>query len=419
MAIIRLALASLWNRRTTAGLTVLALALSVMMLLGVEKLRRDAREAFTNTLSGTDLIVGARGGSTQLLLYSVFRIGDATSNVSWRSYQELSAHRRVRWSVPLSLGDSHRGYRVLGTTRDYFQHYRYGGGQALRFEDGEPFAEVLDAVLGSEVARRLGYRVGNPIVVAHGAGEVALTEHDDKPFEVVGILAPTGTPVDRTVHVSLQGIEAIHVGWEAGAPPRGGALSALGAPPQDLTPKTITAFLLGLDSKIAIFSMQRDINAYRREPLQAIIPGVALTQLWEFIGAAENALLAISLMVVVTGLLGMLVLILASLEARRREMAVLRSVGARPTHVFALFMSEAGLLACAGAALGVALLYAALAAARPVAANLLGLRLPLTGLSPHEWMILGAVVGAAILAGAIPAVRAYRRALSDGLSVNL
>ena len=354
MPVIRLALASLWNRRTTAGLTVLAIGLSVTMLLGVEKLRTDARAAFANTISGTDLIVGARGGSVQLLLYSVFRIGDATNSISWRSYQELKIHPRVRWSVPLSLGDSHRGFRVLGTNRDYFEHYRFGAGQALRFASGEPFAKTLDAVIGSEVARRLGYRVGSDIVVTHGTGELALSEHDDKPFTVVGILAPTFTPVDRTVHVSLEGMTAMHIDWPSGAPLPGQQVSAQDGLEMDLTPKSVTAVLIGLDSKLAVFRVQRHVNDYPEEPLMAIIPGVALQELWDLMGVAENALRLISIMVVVTGLLGMLTVILSSLEARRREMAVLRSVGARPAHVFALFMSEAGLLACAGAALGVA-----------------------------------------------------------------
>ena len=216
MAIIRLALKSVWNRRVTAGLTVLAIALSVAMLLGVEKLRRDAREGFANTISGTDLIVGARSGAVQLLLYSVFRIGSATNNISWKSYLDITQHPRVKWTVPLSLGDAHRGSRVLGTTLDYFERYRYAGGEPLRFATGKPFNDVFDAVLGAEAAERLGYALGDDIIIAHGAGDVSLIEHDDKPFRVSGILARTGTPVDRTVHVSLAGIEAMHADWQIG-----------------------------------------------------------------------------------------------------------------------------------------------------------------------------------------------------------
>ena len=125
MIVLRLALQSLRNRWLTALLTVLAIAVSIMLLLGVEKVRTGARQSFADTISGTDLIVGARSGSIQLLLYSVFRIGNATNNITWASYQDIAARPEIAWIVPLSLGDSHRGFRVLGTTPDYFAHYRY------------------------------------------------------------------------------------------------------------------------------------------------------------------------------------------------------------------------------------------------------------------------------------------------------
>ena len=419
MAIVRLAFLSVLNRRVTAGLTLLAIALSIAMLLGVEKVRRDARGAFANTISGTDLIVGARSGAIQLLLYSVFRIGNATNNISWESYREIADFPRVRWTVPIALGDSHRGFRVMGTSTGYFEHYRYARTETLEIDAGGVFEDVFDAVLGAEVAERLGYALGDSLVVTHGAGEVSFMEHDDKPFRVAGILAPTGTPVDRTVHVSLEGYTAMHVDWAAGAPIPGARVSAEEARAMDLTPKTITAFLVGLDSKIAIFGVLRRINEYREEPLLAIIPGVALQELWDLMSVAENVLRVVSSMVVATGLLGMLTVILSSLEARRREMAVLRSVGARPLHVFALFMSEAGVLALLGAAAGVALLYAALLIGQPIVAREFGLHVPIAMPATADWWIMGAVVAAGFAAGGVPAFRAYRLSLADGLSMRI
>ena len=215
MSLARLAFLSLLNRRLTALLTVAAIALSTCLLLGVETVRTGAKTSFADTVSGTDLIVGARSGSVQLLLYSVFRIGDATANLTWESYEDVAARPEVEWIVPLSLGDSHRGFRVLGTTPEYFQRYRYRGGRPLAFAQGAAFADLFDAVLGAEVAERLGYALGDEIVVAHGLA--SFTDHADKPFRVAGILARTGTPVDRTVHVGLEAIEAIHVDWSRGA----------------------------------------------------------------------------------------------------------------------------------------------------------------------------------------------------------
>ena len=420
MHLLRIALASLANRRFTALLTVFAIALSVCLLLAVERVRTEARASFASTISGTDLIVGARSGSVNLLLYSVFRIGNATNNIRWDSFETLAKHPQVKWAIPLSLGDSHRGYRVLGTDTGYFEHYRYGRGQPLQLAQGKPFADLFEVVLGAEVAEALNYKLGDQIVLAHGVATVSLTQHDDKPFRVVGILARTGTPVDRTLHISLAGMEALHVDWQNGMPARGNAkVSAEQARDMHLQPKAITAVLLGLKSKVATFTVQRQVNEYRGEPLLAILPGVALQELWSLMGTAEKALFVVSLFVVLTGLIGMLTAILTSLNERRREMAILRSVGARPWHIAGLLVLEALTLALAGAALGLALLYGGIAASQGWVQAQYGLYLPLALPSAYEWSLLGAILGAALLMGGVPAWRAYRQSLADGLSIRL
>ena len=420
MHLLRIALASLNNRRFTALLTVFAIALSVCLLLAVERVRSEARASFASTISGTDLIVGARSGSVNLLLYSVFRIGNATNNIRWDSFETLAKHPQVKWAIPLSLGDSHRGYRVLGTDTGYFEHYHYGRGQPLQLSEGKPFNDLFEVVLGAEVAQALHYKLGDQIVLAHGVSTVSLTQHDDKPFTVVGILARTGTPVDRTLHISLAGMEALHIDWQNGVPARGaGKVSAEQAREMHLQPKAITAVLLGLKSKIATFTVQRQVNEYRGEPLQAILPGVALQELWSLMGVAEKALFVVSLFVVLTGLIGMLTAILTSLNERRREMAILRSVGARPWHIAGLLVLEAFALALAGVILGLALLYLSIAASQGYVQAQYGLFLPLNLPSGYEWRLLGAILAAALLMGSVPAWRAYRQSLADGLSIRL
>lgn len=416
MIVFRLALQSLRNRALTAVLTVLAIAISVMLLLGVEKVRTGARQSFADTISKTDLIVGARTGQIQLLLYSIFRIGNATNNITWQSYQEIAARPEVAWTVPLSLGDSHRGFRVLGTTPAYFEHYRYRGGRQLAFGEGRAFDDLFDVVLGADVAASLGYALGDSIVIAHGTGRISFIEHTDKPFRVTGILAKTGTPVDRTLHVSLAAIEAIHVGWQSGMP-EGAAPSADDVRRMDLQPKVITAALVGLKSRLAIFGLQRAVNEYRAEPLTAIIPGAALQELWGLVGTAETALAVVSAMVVVTALLGMVTAILTTLNERRREMAILRSVGAGPATVLGLLVTEAAILVLAGVATGATLLYAALYLLAPVVDRMYGLYLAIDAPSVGEWQMLGAIVAAGVVAGLLPAWRAYRLSVADGMMV--
>ena len=421
MYLLRLALASLGNRRFTAWLTVFAIALSVCLLLAVERVRTEARASFANTISGTDLIVGARSGSVNLLLYSVFRIGNATNNIRWESFEQFAKHRQVKWAIPISLGDSHRGYRVMGTSPAYFEHYRYARTAQLQLSSGRAFADdPFEVVLGAEVAQALNYQLNQELVLAHGVATISLVKHDDKPFKVVGILKRTGTPVDRTLHISLAGMEALPVDWQNGMPARGAAkVSAEQARAMDLQPKQITAFLLGLNSKIATFSLQREINEFRGEPLLAILPGVALQELWSLMGTAEKALFVVSLFVVLTGLIGMLTAILTSLNERRREMAILRSVGARPWHIASLLIVEAFALALAGVLLGLLLLYLGIAGAQGYVQANYGLYLPLNLPTRYEWTLLGAILSAALLMGCVPAWRAYRQSLADGLSIRL
>ena len=395
-----------------------SIALSVMLLLGVEQLRTQARESFTQSISGTDLLVGARTSPIQLMLYAVFRLGDATHNIRWSSFQAIAGHPAVAWAVPISLGDSHRGFAVVGTTRDYFEHFRYGGGRSLTFAAGHPFADIFDTVIGAEVAAQLGYHVGDRIVLNHGTGALGLAEHADKPFRVAGILQRTGLPVDRSVHVSLQAIEAIHLDWQGGAPMPGVSIPAEYARKFDLAPKEITAALVGLKNRFGVFQVQRFINQYKGEPLLAVLPGVALDELWSIVSIVEKSLLAISLLVVAVGLSGLVAVVLAGLGERRRELAILRSVGAGPRVVLILLAIEGLMVVLAGSLLGLSGLIAISLFAAPMLEAHLGISLH-AGLSAETFQLLLLVMATGFLASLIPGYRAYRLSLADGLTPRL
>ena len=418
MTLLLIALKSARFRRASIVLTVIAIAISVTLLLGVDKIRKESRTSFFNTVSQTDLIVGARSSPTNLLLYSVFRIGNATNNVSWETYQSIAERDEVAWTIPISLGDSHRGFRVMGTSTEYFDFYRYGNKQPLDLDSGERFEEVYDTVLGADVARDLGYEIGDEIIISHGLTSADFAEHDDKPFTVVGILDRTGTPVDRTVHVSLAGIEAIHVDFQDGS--RSGVrLDAEQALLFDLTPTSITAFMVGLENRAETFQLQREINEFEAEPMSAILPGATLSDFWRTISPVEQVLFVISGFVLLAGLLGMLTTILSTLNERRREIAVLRAIGARGRHVVMLIVLETLLVVTAGCALGIAALYGLMAAARPAVARRFGVDLTLTGLDTTQLSILGGVIGAAVLVALIPGFIAYRRSIQDGLALKV
>ena len=158
-------------------------------------MRTEARESFANTISGTDLILGARSGTVQLLLYSVFHIGDATNNISWKSYQDIAAMPRVDWIIPIALGDSHRGFRVIGTDQELLHPLPPWSEPVADIRPGGPSRIWYDVVVGAEVAKSLGYHLGDAVVVAHGASDVSFARHAGQTVSRVGILERSGTPL--------------------------------------------------------------------------------------------------------------------------------------------------------------------------------------------------------------------------------
>jgi putative ABC transport system permease protein len=429
-ALLGIAARSAWNRRGTLVWVMLSIALATALLLTLERLRTDIRSSFSQAVSGTDLVVGARTGPVQLMLYAVFRVGSASNGMRMDSVRAVAAHRAVAWVVPLALGDSHRGRAVLGTTSAYFSHFAYGDKQRLSFSQGRAFAGSLDglyeAVIGAEVADALGYRLGQRITLAHGMAPAVDAEekspgalsqrHDDKPFTVVGVLARTGTPVDRTVHISLQAIEALHLDWQGGAPLPGMKIAPELARKFDLEPKQVTAALVGLKSRAAVFNVQRFVADYSAEPLLAVLPGVALDELWQAIGLGERALLAMSGLVALVSLASLVAVVLAGLNERRRELAVLRAVGAGPRQVLVLLLAEGAWVTWCGALLGVIAAALAVWWAGPWVQAHLGIGLQTGAPTAAQWALLGAVVLAGMLASLVPGWRAYRLSLADGLS---
>ncbi|MCW8853654.1 MAG: ABC transporter permease [Gammaproteobacteria bacterium] len=407
----KVALASLLNRKLTALLTTLTIAVSVFVLLGVEHIRVEARQSFSKTVSGVDLIVGARTGQINLLLYSVFHIGSATNNVAWSSYQKLVQHPQVAWHVPVSLGDSHKGYRVMGTSDDYFKYFKYAKKQSLEFAKGQVFDDVYDAVIGAEVANKLGYQLNDDIEVSHGVAKISFKKHDDHPFKVVGILKPTGTPVDQSIMVNLKAIEVIHQEKTHAQDQH--------ADHEDedrLVPKFISAFMLGLKSRAATFIVQRDINNFSDEALLAIIPGVALSELWQMMGVLEKILALIAMLVLVASLLGMITMLLASMKERSREIAVLRAIGAHASFIFLMVELEALLMTLTGVVLGSVLLTVTLLLSQGWISSEYGLFIDVNLFSETALYYFSGILIMAGLLALIPALMAYRSSLARGLA---
>ncbi|AWL11576.1 putative ABC transporter permease [Saliniradius amylolyticus] len=448
--LLKIARASLWNRKLTAFLTAFSIAVSVFILLGVDHLKNELEASFGRTVSGVDVIVGPRTGPVNLLLYSVFRIGNPTNNISWQTVETLKDSPQVDWMVPISLGDSHKGYAVMGTSEAYFERFKYGDKQPLAFAQGRAFASEQEVVLGAAVAEKLGYKLNESITLSHGTGEVSFTQHKGHPLKIVGILSPTGTPVDQTVHVDLGAIAAIHdtssrpkIGQRIGAKPKPADHHEHDEHKHDShdhhddhdaepkhqehsehahqhhQPDSVTALLVGLKTRIGVLQFQRQVNQFKDEALLGIIPGVALSQLWEMMGMVQGALSLVAALVLVASLLGMMTMLLASLREREREIAVLRAIGAPSRVVLLLIEIEAVLITLVGAVMGYAILAGSLTLARPLLSQQFGLFIGPLPMTASTGIYLLVVLALAALLALLPAWLSYRTALSRGLSARV
>lgn len=472
---LKLALLSLGNRRVSLGLTVLSIALSVALILGIERLRDAAREGFASTVSGVDLIVASRGNDVQILLATAYGVGFTANSMSSETYETLEALPETAWAVPLAMGDTYAGFPIVGTTDEYFEHFRYGRDQALALASGQVFEGVEAAVLGVEAARTMGHKVGDEIIAAHGSGPIRSEDHDEHPFIISGILAPTGTPVDRMIYVPLSGFALLHKTEEVAPDPLAALEVGTAVTPKPVSttddahdheeghdddhadehahdeghdddhadehahdeghddehsdehanhdhgamPDQINAVFVGLNSRAQTLTMQRWISQYEEEPLTAVMPGAALLQLWSITGIAEKTLRIVAMAVVVAGVLGMLTMLSATLEARRREFAILRAVGATPGRIGTLILTEATLITLAGLLVGCMILFLVQLVAAPILSERVGIDLTQNGLSVSEVRLLALIFVIGIASSLLPALRVYRVTVNDGLNLKL
>ena len=409
----KIVISSLLDRKASIFLTLVAMTISIFVILAVENIRHQTKKNFESSLSGTDLIIGSKSGSLNLLLYSVFRVGAPTNNISWTSFKKISNDSKVKWSIPLSLGDSHKGFPVLGTNSDYFKYFRYGQKEKLQFRDGKPFDQIFDVVIGSEISKKMNYKIGDKIILSHGLNKNSLQKHNEYPFKIVGILEPTGTPVDRTVHIKLGGIELIHIGWRNGVQVFDNRLSKKELKAFKMEPKFITAFMVGLESKLNTFSFQRTINNFVDEPLLAILPGVVLAQLWETMGFVEQSLLFVAILVFISACFGVSAVLLNSMRERRGEMKLLRVVGATPLFIFCLIEMETVIITLL--AISLALIFHTSIFILMTDFIMGEFGVPITAyLNPTSLAtVIGAVLITTVLVGVIPAVAAYAESFQN------
>ncbi len=481
---------NLRQRWLSTCLTALSIALGVALVTAITALRQQARASFDNVAASYELVVGAKGSPLQLVLNTVFHLDAPVGNIPYDYYRKLKADDRVAYAVPLALGDNYRGFRLVGTEPEYFTLVKLKDGQPVAVAQGRAFAGDYEAVIGSVVAREAKLGLGQTFVARHGVEDTAAAEeHEDAPFTVVGVLRETGTPLDRVIFISLGSVDEIHrdaanasqtsqslldqlnaLGAEpespakpdarpdakpdahgderghrhghrhrrqepAGAPPEAPSASAPSAPAAPLSPPAapaseiaeVTSVIVKLRSPGYLFLLHREIN--KGKDAQAALPGVEVQKLFAIVGTVDRALLLVSLLVVAVAAVSVLVAIYNSLAERRREVAVLRALGARRRTVFAWLLWEAAVTAALGGLVGVWLGHALLATAGATLKFLSGLPLApwtwtrleigpswLTGYVPFEAAVVVGTLLLGALMGLLPAALAYRVNVARHLS---
>jgi len=456
---------SLLNRWLSCFLIILTLAFSISLFFTVSRVQETVKSSFQNTVSGVDSLVAARGGNLQILLNSVFLIGEPSGTIKWQTYKDITNNNKIKWAVPISLGDSHKGYRVIGTSNDYFKEIKYSSGKNIEFQTGNSFSDVFDVVLGSVVANKLNYSIGSSIVVTHGLSDAGEThtfqsekheeheehddhgddddhadhddhakheeheehddhgddddhaghDHDDMGFKVSGILKPTGTPIDNGVYISLAGIEAMHTGWIGNQKVLDVSLEDILE--SELQPKTISAIFISLKNRTQIFQFQRDVLNYKNEAISSVMPGVTLSRLWMLTGNVDKAFKFITFLIIIIALLGMIAMTIAGLNSRRREMAILRSVGASPSNIVSLLLVESIIIALVSCAVGYIIMIIIFSLGKDYLQNNYGIFIDSFSIKNYDLQIIIAIVCAALIATIIPAIQVYKNTIRDGLSV--
>ena len=466
---------SLLNRWLSCLLIILTLSFSISLFFTVSRIQESVRASFQNTVSGVDSVVAARGGNLQILLNSVFLIGEPNSTIRWSTYNDIIDNNKMNWAVPISLGDSHKGYRVIGTTNNYFKEIKYSSGKNIEFLSGNSFNDVFDVVLGNAVANKLKYNLGAEIIITHGLSDVGEVhtfhsdqenhddhsdhadhddhanheehddhsdhadhddhakheEHDDHSdhvdegheghnhenlgFKVTGILKPTGTPIDNGVFLSLAGIEAMHTGWIGNQKVIDVSIEQIMQ--SELKPKTISAIFVSLKNRTQVFQFQRDVLNYKKEAISSVMPGITLSRLWALTGNVDKAFKIITFFIIIIALLGMIAMTIAGLNGRRREMAILRSVGASPTNIVSLLLVESIIISLISCVIGYILMIVIFSIGKDYLQNNYGIFINSFSIKNYDLQMIISIICAALIATIVPAIQIYKNTLRDGLNV--
>lgn len=408
----RLALAYLRDRALTTGLNVLLLGLAVATLVILLVFSIQLGDRFEHDARGIDLVVGAKGSPLQLILSSIYQIDSPTGNIPLASVALLRRDPAVARVVPLAMGDNFRGFRIIGTEPAYL------GIHGAKLASGGMFAVTGEAVIGADVARRIGMKLGQKFLGSHGLAAEGTSDHDERPFTAVSVLEPTGGVIDRLILVSVESVWDVH-GIEHGDDEEHVALEPAhehereASPSAELEPE-VTSLLVTYRSAFGAVRVPSFVN--RQTELQAAVPAIETTRLLSLLGIGIDAARVFAWLIALTGGLSIFVALLNAASAREGDLALLRVMGATRGAVFGTILIEGLLTALAGALLGIVLGHGALALAAASFERLAEIGLQPFRFHPGEFAIVAAVLAIGAAAALIPAIKIFRIDLARTLA---
>jgi len=407
---------SLRQHALSTAVTVVSVALATGLLMSVFAIRKQTHDAFTGGDVGFDAVLGARGSQLQLVLNTVFHLETSPGNIPYQVYLDVKKDPRVTLAIPYAVGDNYRGYRIVGTTDEFFTRFEYQKGKKFQFQPGGRVFETdpprQEAVIGSFVAQKTGLKRGDTFNPYHGLYYDETQRHEEE-YVVVGVLEPTNTPNDRAIWIPLEGIYRMTGHYLRGAGREVQAQPGVAIPDED---KEVSAVMLKLVSPQAGFTLLHQVNKQGTAATLAWPIGSVMAELFEKIGWLDRVLELIAYLVVVVAAASILASIYNTMNERRREFAILRALGAQRATVFAAIVGEAKVIAALGSLLGFGVYAAILAATSVVIRSQTGVVLDVFAWHPVFWIApLGMIILGA-LAGVVPALKAYGTDVASNLA---
>lgn len=409
MSIFKIVYKNLKQRSLASLLTIFSIMLGVSLVVAIIILRQESEDAFNQTATGYELIVGPKGSPLQLTLNTVYQIGYPIQNMPYETYELLKNDKRVKLAIPYVFGDNYENFRLVGTVPEIFTEFDFKKGIKFKFKEGNYFTNDFEAVIGNETAQKTGLKTGDTFTGSHGIESYEGAEkHEEHKFKVTGILEKTFTPVDRVIFVPMNSIWELHHNEEAHND----------IDSSENKNKTITSILLSLKNPVYFDLLRRQINDNKYEGInaQAVLPVFEIKQLFDIIGNINSILLVIAYLVIFVAAISVMVSLYNSMNERKRDIAIMRSLGAGRFTIMKIIILEGAFISLAGGVLGILSGHIIIYFMRNKISDLAGIQI--TGMSYNifELYLLLGTLALGVTASVIPALKAYRTDAAKNLN---